>query len=71
MIASADFEIVVRQMDDRYSLKAVGKSGAPILPSMQWCGAAKSLKGDLRIHTGWHETALQCMEEPERMIGES
>ena len=71
MIANTDFDIVVRQMDDRYSLKATGKGGAPILPSMQWCGAAKSLKGDLRIHTGWHDTELQCVDELERMIGES
>ena len=71
MIASTGFDIVVRQMDDRYSFKATGKGGAPILPSMQWCGAAKSLKGDLRIHTGWHDTELQCVDELERMIGES
>lgn len=71
MIANEDFDIVVRQMDDRYSLKAMGKNGVPILPSIQWCGAAKSLKGDLRIHTGWHDTELQCVDELERMIGES
>ena len=71
VIASADFDIVVRQMDDRYSLKATGKKGDPILPPMQWCGAAKSLKGDLRIHTGWHDTELKCVDELERMIGEA